>query len=145
MSITFKPLSDNVLIDYGDSNEEEKTKGGIIMTTKQRPQQGIAVAVGPGRKTKTGERSPMTVKVGDEVKFAAFAGREIKVDDKDYFLMPETDIQGIIEKLVKKIKKKDRPKIYERNPNTGVIRWRYVGESYEKFGWPNYGRILKTK
>ena len=98
MSITFKPLSDNVLIDYGDSNEEEKTKGGIIMPTKQSPQQGIAVAVGPGRKTKTGERSPMTVKVGDEVKFAAFAGREIKVDDKDYFLMPETDIQGIIEK-----------------------------------------------
>ena len=98
MSITFKPLSDNVLVDYGDSNEEEKTKGGIIMTTKQRPQQGIAVAVGPGRKTKTGERSPMTVKVGDEVKFAAFAGREIKVDNKEYFLMPETDIQGIIEK-----------------------------------------------
>ena len=98
MSITFKPLSDNVLVDYGDSNEEEKTKGGIIMTTKQRPQQGIAVAVGPGRKTKTGKRSPMTVKVGDEVKFAAFAGREIKVDDKEYFLMPETDIQGIIEK-----------------------------------------------
>ena len=98
MSITFKPLSDNVLVDYGDSNEEEKTKGGIIMTTKQRPQQGIAVGVGPGRKTKTGERSPMTVKVGDEVKFAAFAGREIKVDNKEYFLMPETDIQGIIEK-----------------------------------------------
>ena len=97
MSITFKPLSDNVLIDY-EQHDEETTKGGIIMTTKQRPQQGIAVAVGPGRKTKTGERSPMTVKVGDEVKFAAFAGREIKVDDKDYFLMPETDIQGIIEK-----------------------------------------------
>ena len=98
MSITFKPLSDNVLIDYGDSNEEEKTKGGIIMTTKQRPQQGIAVAVGPGKKTNKGERLPMTVKEGDEVKFAAFAGREIKVDGKEYFLMPETDIQGIIEK-----------------------------------------------
>ena len=41
--------------------------------------------------------------------------------------------------------KKNRPKIYERNPSTGVIRWRYVGESHEKFGWPNYGRILKTK
>ena len=41
--------------------------------------------------------------------------------------------------------KKDRPKIYERNPNTGVIRWRYVGESPDKFGWPNYGRILKEK
>ena len=98
MSITFKPLSDNVLIDYGDSKEEEKTKGGIIMTTRERPQQGIAVKVGPGRKTSTGERIPMTVKEGDEVKFAAFAGKEIKVDDKEYFLMPETDIQGIIEK-----------------------------------------------
>ena len=98
MSITFKPLSDNVLIDYGDSKEEEKTKGGIIMTTRERPQQGIAVKVGPGRNTSTGERIPMTVKEGDEVKFAAFAGREIKVEGKEYFLMPETDIQGIIVK-----------------------------------------------
>ena len=97
MSITFKPLSDNVLIDY-EQKDEEKTKGGIIMTTRERPQQGIAVAVGPGRKTRTGERSPMTVKVGDEVKFAAFAGREIKVEGKEYFLMPEIDIQGIIVK-----------------------------------------------
>ena len=97
MSITFKPLSDNVLIDY-EEQDEEKTKGGIIMTTKERPQQGIAVAVGPGKKNSKGERISMTVKKGDEVKFAAFAGREIKVEGKEYFLMPETDIQGIIEK-----------------------------------------------
>ena len=38
---------------------------------------------------------------------------------------------------------KEREKIYERNPNTGVIRWRYVDESPDKFGWPNYGRILR--
>ena len=38
-----------------------------------------------------------------------------------------------------------RAKIYERNPNTGQIRWRYVDESHDKFGWPNYGRILKQK
>ena len=44
-----------------------------------------------------------------------------------------------------KTTKKEREKIFERNPNTGVIRWRYVGESHEKFGWPNYGRILKEK
>ena len=97
MALTFKPLSDNVLIDYEDK-DEEKTKGGIIMTSRERPQQGIAVAVGPGRKTKTGERLSMTVKVGDEVKFAAFAGKEIKVDDKEYFLMSEYDIQGVISK-----------------------------------------------
>ena len=41
--------------------------------------------------------------------------------------------------------KKVREKIYERNPNTGVIRWRYVGESPDKFGWPNYGRILQER
>ena len=39
----------------------------------------------------------------------------------------------------------EKPKIYERNPDTGVIRWRYVGESPDKFGWPNYGRILKNE
>jgi chaperonin GroES len=94
----FKPLSDNVLIDYEDK-DEEKTKGGIIMTTKERPQQGIVAAVGPGKKSNTtGERIPMTVKVGDEVKFASFAGKEVKVEGKEYFLMPETDIQGVIEK-----------------------------------------------
>jgi len=38
-----------------------------------------------------------------------------------------------------------RQKIFERNPNTGVIRWRYTDESPDKFGWPNYGRILKEK
>ena len=95
--IKFKPLSDNVLIDYEDK-DEEKTKGGIIMTSRERPQQGTVVAVGPGRKSyTTGERMPMVVKVGDEVKFAAFAGKEIKVDNIEYFLMTETDIQGIIE------------------------------------------------
>ena len=96
--IKFKPLSDNVLIDYEDK-DEEKTKGGIIMTSRERPQQGTVVAVGPGKKSyTTGERMPMVVKVGDEVKFAAFAGKEVKVDNIEYFLMPETDIQGIIEK-----------------------------------------------
>ena len=44
-----------------------------------------------------------------------------------------------------KTTKEVREKIYERNPNTGVIRWRYVGESPDKFGWPNYGRILQER
>ena len=45
----------------------------------------------------------------------------------------------------KKLKNKDKPKIFERNPNTGVIRWRYVGESPDKYGWPHYGNILGKK
>ena len=100
MTIEFKPLNDYVLIDYGEAKKaEDKTKGGIILTTNERPQQGKVVAVGLGKKsTITGERIPMIVKVGDEVKFAAFAGKDVKVEGKEYFLMPETDIQGIIEK-----------------------------------------------
>ena len=93
MTIEFKPLGELVLIDYGDE-KEDKSKGGIIMTTRTRPQQGIVVAM----RLSNGERSPMIVKVGDEVKFAAFAGKEVKVEGKEYFLMPESDIQGIIEK-----------------------------------------------
>jgi len=50
---------------------------------------------------------------------------------------------SIRKKIIKKKNKKE--KIYERNPSTGVIRWRYVGESPDKFGWPNYGRILNDK
>ena len=42
-------------------------------------------------------------------------------------------------------KRKSKEKIYERNPMTGVIRWRYIDESPDKFGWPNYGRILNEK
>lgn len=48
-------------------------------------------------------------------------------------------------KTKNKKQKKDRPKIFERNPDTNVIRWRYIDESPDKFGWPNYGRILKQK
>ena len=47
--------------------------------------------------------------------------------------------------MAKSTRGKEREKIFERNPSTGVIRWRYVGEPHEKFGWPNYGRILKEK
>ena len=42
-------------------------------------------------------------------------------------------------------RKNIKEKIYERNPSTGVIRWRYTDESHDKFGWPNYGRILNVK
>ena len=100
MALTFKPLNDNILVDYEDK-QEEKTKGGIILTDygKERPQQGIVVAVGQGRKSRTtGERIPTIVKVGDKVKFAAFAGKEVKVEGKEYFLMPQSEIQGIIGK-----------------------------------------------
>tara|TARA_Y100001972_G_scaffold106495_1_gene134940 strand:- start:98 stop:280 length:183 start_codon:yes stop_codon:yes gene_type:complete len=47
--------------------------------------------------------------------------------------------------MIKSDQKDNKPKIYERNPDTGVIRWRYIGESPDVYGWPDYGNILDTK
>ena len=92
----FKPLGMNVVIDY-EQVDEEKTKGGIIMSNNARPQEGIVVAVGPGpRNPRNGIRGEMTVKVGDKVKFKAWAGKEVKIEGKEYFIMPELDIEGIL-------------------------------------------------
>ena len=100
MTLKFKPIYGNVLIDY-ESIIPKKTDGGIILTdyARERPQQGIVAAVGEGyRSKKTGERITPSVKVGDEVKFKNGAGVDITVEGKDYFLMQEGDIEGIVVK-----------------------------------------------
>ncbi len=91
MSTTFKPLADRVLIETVAA--EEKTASGIFIpdTAKEKPLKGTVVAVGDG---KTDE--PMTVKVGDTVIYGQYSGTEIKLDDKKYLIMKESDIYGII-------------------------------------------------
>ena len=94
----FRPLHDRVLVESLDS--EEKTSGGIIIpdTAKEKPQEGKVVAVGPGSKTEDGKITPMDVKVGDHVLFGKWSGTEVKVDGKDYSIMKESDIMGVIAK-----------------------------------------------
>ena len=91
----FRPLHDRVLIKVLDS--EEKTAGGIIIpdTAKEKPQEGEVVAVGPGGKTDEGKLLPMDVKIGDTVLFGKWSGTEIKIDNKEYSIMKESDIMGI--------------------------------------------------
>ena len=91
----FRPLHDRVLIKVLDS--EEKTAGGIIIpdTAKEKPQEGEVVAVGPGAKSEGGKISPMDVKVGDVVLFGKWSGTEIKIEEKEYSIMKESDIMGI--------------------------------------------------
>ncbi len=86
-----KPLADRVLIEAASA--ETKTASGIIIpdTAKEKPLQGSIVAAGPG---KTDE--PMTVKVGDSVLFGQYSGTEIKLNGKDYLIMKESDIYGIL-------------------------------------------------
>ena len=91
----FRPLHDRVLIKVLDS--EEKTSGGIIIpdTAKEKPQEGEVVAVGPGAINESGKLAPMDVKVGDIVLFGKWSGTEVKIDDKEYSIMKESDIMGI--------------------------------------------------
>ena len=92
-----RPLQDRVLVKRIE--EEEKTKGGIIMpdTAKEKPQMGEVIAVGNGKKTEDGKVVPMDVKAGNKVLFSKYAGTEVKVEGEELLIMREDDILGIIE------------------------------------------------
>ncbi len=93
----FKPLHNYVLLERIE--EENKTAGGIIIpdNAKEKPVHGRVVAVGDGI-YENGQRVPMTVKVGDTILFAKWASsaNEVKIDGKDYVLIKESDILGIL-------------------------------------------------
>ena len=93
-----RPLQDRLILKRVE--EEEKTKGGIIIpdSAKEKPQEGQITAVGPGKVTDDGKKIPMDVKKGDRVLFSKYAGTEIKIDGEDHLIMREDDILGVIEK-----------------------------------------------
>jgi len=90
------PLQDRVLVRRIE--EEEKTKGGIIIpdTAKEKPIEGKVVAVGKGRVKEDGTVIPLDVKAGDKVLFSKYAGTEIKIEGEEHLIMREDDILGII-------------------------------------------------
>jgi len=92
----FRPLHDRVVIQRVD--EEEKTKGGIIIpdTAKEKPMEGKVIAVGPGARGEDGKIHPLDVKKGDRVLFGKWSGTEVKLDGEELIIMKEADIMGII-------------------------------------------------
>ncbi|MBI3502101.1 MAG: co-chaperone GroES [Bacteroidetes bacterium] len=90
--VKFQPQGDRVLVEPAAA--EEKTAGGIIIpdTAKEKPQKGTIVAVGPGKK----KDEPMTVKPGDTVFYGKYSGTEITVDGKEYLIMRQDDVFGVI-------------------------------------------------
>jgi len=92
------PLSDRVLVKPVE--ETEQVRGGIIIpdTAKEKPQQGVVEAVGPGKRGENGTVQPMSVKAGDTVLYGKYAGTEVKIADQKYLIMGENDILGIVEK-----------------------------------------------
>src|SRR5262245_5114505 len=96
-SMKFRPLQDRVLIRRIE--EEEKTKGGIIIpdTAKEKPMEGEVVAAGPGTRDDDGKLRPLDIKVGDRVLFGKWSGTEIKIDGEDFVVAKESDIMGVVE------------------------------------------------
>jgi chaperonin GroES len=93
-----RPLQDRVIVKRVE--EEEKTKGGIIIpdSAKEKPAEGKVIAVGKGKVGEDGKLQPLDVKVGDRVLFSKYAGTEVKVDGEENLIMREDDILGVIEK-----------------------------------------------
>jgi chaperonin GroES len=92
-----KPLQDRIIVKRLE--EEEKTKGGIIIpdAAKEKPQEGKVIAVGDGKVLDNGQKFALTVKVGDKILFGKYSGTEIKIDGEEHLIMREDDVLGIIE------------------------------------------------
>ena len=92
-----RPLADKVLVQRLEA--KNKTAGGIVLpaTAKEKPQRGKIINVGQGKLLDDGTRKKMQVKKGDTVLFTSYAGSEIKIDNKEYLIMDESDIMAVIE------------------------------------------------
>ena len=95
--MTAKPLGDRVLVKPIEQGEQ--VKGGIIIpdTAKEKPQEGMVVAVGPGKVSDSGQTIALNVKEGDKVLYGKYAGTEVRLDDTDHLIMSESDILAILE------------------------------------------------
>ncbi|MEO8883079.1 MAG: co-chaperone GroES [Devosia sp.] len=94
--MSFRPLHDRVVVRRLDS--EEKSKGGIIIpdTAKEKPSEGVIVAVGPGARDDGGKIIAPDVKAGDRILFGKWSGTEVKLDGEELLIMKESDIMGVI-------------------------------------------------
>jgi len=95
--MNIRPLHDRIIVERLE--EETTTAAGIIIpdSAKEKPQQGTIVAVGKGKVTEDGKVLPLDVKVGDKVLFGKYAGTDIKLEGKEYLMMREDDILGVVE------------------------------------------------
>ena len=95
--MSFRPLHDRVVVRRLDG--EEKTKGGIIIpdNAKEKPSEGMIVAVGPGARDESGKIVALDIKAGDRILFGKWTGTEVKVDGEELLIMKESDVMGVVE------------------------------------------------
>ncbi|HVR95943.1 MAG TPA: co-chaperone GroES [Thermoanaerobaculia bacterium] len=94
--MNIRPLHDRVLVKRIET--QEQMRGGIIIpdTAKEKPQEAEVIAVGPGKLSDDGKRSPMDVKEGDRILMGKYSGSEIKIEDNDYVILREDEILAVI-------------------------------------------------
>ncbi len=98
MRMQLKPLSDRLVVE--PISVDEITRAGIILpdtVDKEKPEKGKVIAVGPGKMLDNGQLHPLSLKVGDIVLFKKYSPDEVKVDDKEYLILSESDILAIVE------------------------------------------------
>jgi chaperonin GroES len=95
--MNIRPLHDRIIVERLE--EETMTASGIIIpdSAKEKPQEGSVIAVGKGKVTEDGKILALDVKVGDKVLFGKYAGTEIKIEGKEYLMMREDDVLGVVE------------------------------------------------
>jgi chaperonin GroES len=93
-----RPLQDRILVKRLE--EEDTTKGGIIIpdTAKEKPSEGLVMAVGKGKVMENGKLQPLDVKKKDRILFSKYSGTDIKIEGEEYLIMREDDVLGVIEK-----------------------------------------------
>lgn len=94
--IKIQPLGDRIIVKAAEPKEIKKS--GIIIpeTAKEKPQEGLVVAVGKGKTADDGKLIPMEIKNGDTVLYGKYSGTEIKINDEEYLIMNEADVLGIV-------------------------------------------------
>ena len=94
--MNIQPLADRVIVERVDAME--KSAGGLYIpdTAKEKPQEGKVIAVGKGKRKDDGSIIPMDVKKGDRILFGKYSGNDVTVDGKEYIIMREDDILGIL-------------------------------------------------
>jgi chaperonin GroES len=93
---SIKPLEDRILVQPDEG--EETTVSGIVIpdTAKEKPQEGTVIAVGPGKRSDTGDIIPIDVKEGDRVMYSKYGGTEVKVDGDELLILSSRDVLAII-------------------------------------------------
>jgi chaperonin GroES len=96
-TMTVRPLADRILVKREEASET--VRGGIIIpdTAKEKPQEGVVIAVGPGRIDDQGKRVALELKKGDRILMGKYAGTEVKIDGEEHIIMREDDVLAVIE------------------------------------------------